>query len=236
MMFMDNDSKPGRSPKLIIFCLVFLTVSALIVYYIVYYIPYYKTMGFMYPDDNVPPRKFYDSAEELKIATNGKYLMPDYLPREIDPAFNDDVLEDYTMYVGIGMITGMIIDHEKPEGWYNNLPEADYFIFSFGLKVFDESGVDVLHEDFGINEVVKVDGKDAGFLLDTFITSDFNNLEVSSARILFIGSSTMGDVSYNIGLSYICLNEENKFEIMEAIKNELIIMAESMITQGLPTV
>ena len=85
---------------------------------LIFWYAYYTTFGFTYPDQIEPPRKNFNTLEELVRSSKGKYLIPAYIPGELDPMIYSNVIQTYTKFCQIGSknANGEFIGFSKPDG------------------------------------------------------------------------------------------------------------------------
>jgi len=197
---------------------------------------YYRSFGFTYPELMEPPRRNFDTLQELTKAAKGKYLMPSYIPGELDPEVYSNVEQYYTMICqhGSSNASGVIIEIGKPKGWRDRLTGKD--IISFTMRVDDNTSLDVTNkhlEEIYYNEVVYVNGEGSGYFDNLVQSTEIDGHKAFVAGMHFLGTSTNGDRRYTIRICYAWPADENIIDIRDLAKNELIKIAESMIAQGL---
>jgi len=202
-------------------------------------IAYRTSYGFTKFDHPSPRRRYFDSLEELKEATKGKYLFPSDSPKDIIQ-FVDT--ENYTLYAGsysgIGnYIFGYGISHELERELLDE-SEKQYFITGFGARSFSYSSNENKYiKQFELND------NEANFYHAEHYhpTYDFTWKVI---MLNFIGSARKnignyvlndaGEWHYSISFTYLCDDPEIEKELIKYLKNELIKIAELMIQQGLP--
>jgi len=232
-----------KHKKKIIKDLIITLVIVLLLGINIFGIVYRYSYGFTEFDHPSPRRRYFDSLEELKEATKGKYLFPDYITPEIDPALNPDITEGYTLYAGyysgLGDYGfGYVFPNELIEELIEVVEDLS-MVISFASRTYRYP----IREKDDIKEI-ELSRSTANFFYQDFTDRDYSFpwkriiLEfIGTARksygnyVSFIGQE---EKQYFINFRYICNNPKNEEEFIEYLESELIKIAESMLEQGLP--
>ncbi|MCL2718228.1 MAG: hypothetical protein FWE14_05555 [Lachnospiraceae bacterium] len=232
-----------KHKKKIIKVLLIALAAALLIGIVIFGLVYRYSYGFTEFDHPSPRRRYFDTLEELKEATKGKYLFPDYITPEIDPAFNPDIKDSYTLYAGrYSGLGSYVVSYVLPNGLVGELSDTIEdlcMIISFATL---SHGYAVGKKDYE-KEILLNNSKTKFYYQESYNPGygfRYKNIGlnfIESARKSYgnyVSYNKYEEIQYYLLFSYICNNTKKEEEFIEYLENELIKIAESMLEHGLP--
>ncbi|MCL2718524.1 MAG: hypothetical protein FWE14_07055 [Lachnospiraceae bacterium] len=227
--------------KKIIKILLIALAVALLVGIVIFGLVYRYSYGFTEFAHPSPRRRYFDTLEELKEATKGKYLLPDYITPEIDPALNPDITEGYTLYAGrYSGLGSYVLEYIFPNGLIKELSEKKEDLVMV-ISFTSLSHGYAIGENIHVKEIELNDNTKASFFYQEASNHGFKYKRIV-LQFMGVAQKSYGNyvslfnqdvIPYYLVFRYICNEPDKEEKTINYLENELIKIAESMLKQGL---